>query len=90
MFRSMSDLSKHRETVTSKGLHTAIIYFYSPISEQVEERHIYADEYMECVEWLATVTARYQKNGFSFITYFNNQLRDVEGKLIFDSLNFGK
>lgn len=48
---SREDAKKLLEAVTSKGLFTAIVFYKSPITEQPEERHIYADDNSECINW---------------------------------------
>ena len=80
MFKSFSEFRQHKDTVTSKGLHTAIIYFRSPVTEEIEERHIYADEYTEVVEWLNNITTKYREANFTFITYLNNHIEEMNGK----------
>ena len=52
MFKSLAEVRNHKESIESKGLFTSIIYFLSPITGEIEERHIYADANVECVAWL--------------------------------------
>ncbi len=52
IFTTLEEIQAHKKSVESKGLFTSIIYFLSPITGEVEERHIYADDNAECVAWL--------------------------------------
>ena len=49
---TLEEIQAHKKSVESKGLFTSIIYFLSPITGEVEERHIYSDDNAECVAWL--------------------------------------
>ena len=80
MFKSFSELRQHKDKITSKGLHTAIIYFRSPIDGEIIERHIYADDYMEVSKWLDNITTKYREANFTFITYLDNHIQEMNGK----------
>jgi hypothetical protein len=49
---TIKEVQEHKNSIESKGLFTSIIYFLSPITGEVEERHVYADDNAECVAWL--------------------------------------
>ena len=52
ILKTLEEIKAHKKSVESKGLFSSIIYFLSPITGEVEERHIYADDNAECVAWL--------------------------------------
>lgn len=52
MFNTLKEVQTHKNSVESKRLFSSIIYFLSPVTGEVEERHIYADDNAECVAWL--------------------------------------
>lgn len=52
ILKTIEEVKEHKKSVESKGLFSSIIYFLSPITGEVEERHIYADDNAECVAWL--------------------------------------
>lgn len=62
------------ENVTSKGLYSVIVFYKSPITNTVEERHIYADASSEVWMIADTWKEKYTKLGFDFMIYVNNSL----------------
>lgn len=69
MFKSMKEVKKHKESVESKGLFTSIIYFLSPITGEVEERHIYADDNAEALSWLNHCHLFYKEKEIKYCAY---------------------
>lgn len=53
----------------SKGMHSCIIFFYSPIHEQIEERHIYADKYFEVDKLASEWNKEYRNLDLTFTIY---------------------
>lgn len=60
--------------ITSKGLYTVVVFFRSPITDKVEERHMYADANAEVWAVADTWKATYDKLGFNYIIYVNNSI----------------
>ena len=71
MFKTLEEVRTHKEAVESKGLFTSIIYFLSPITGEVEERHIYADDNAECVAWLEENHKFYKEKNIKHYGYNN-------------------
>ena len=70
------------EEINSKGLQSAVLVFYSPLSETVEERHIYADSFNEVSEWADSLNNKYMNSSIpAFIIYINNELRYQKNQL---------
>lgn len=70
------------EEINSKGLQSAVLVFYSPLSETVEERHIYADNFNEVFEWADSLNNKYMNSSIpAFIIYINNELRYHKNQL---------
>lgn len=70
------------EDINSKGLQSAVLVFYSPLSETVEERHIYADNFNEVFEWADSLNNKYMNSSIpAFIIYINNELRYHKNQL---------
>lgn len=70
------------EEINNKGLHSAVLVFYSPLSETVEERHIYADNFNEVFEWADNLNNKYMNSSIpAFIIYINNELRYHKNQL---------
>ena len=65
----------------SIGAHTATIFFYSPVTECIEERHMWSMDLMECILWLETVEAKYSKLGFSCRAYLDMDIHFEGGNL---------
>ena len=63
------------------GLYSAIVFWRSPLSDMIEERHIYADIEYECRFWLERMTEFYHNSGIPFAAYLNGGLNDSEGNL---------
>lgn len=63
------------------GLYSAIIFWKSPLSNRIEERHIYADIDYECRLWLERMTEFYRKSGIAYAAYINGGLYDSGGQL---------
>ena len=57
----------------------ALIFYYSPVSESVEERHIYADSYAEVSQWADERTREYNGLNFDFAVYINGGLQFANG-----------
>lgn len=70
------------EDINSKGLQSAVLVFYSPLSETIEERHIYADNFNEVFEWADSLNNKYINSSIpAFIIYINNELRYHKNQL---------
>ena len=70
------------EEINNKGLQSAVLLFYSPLSETVEERHIYADNFNEVFEWADSLNNKYMNSSIpAFIIYINNELRYHKNQL---------
>ena len=70
------------EEINSRGLQSAVLVFYSPLSETVEERHIYADNFNEVFEWADSLNNKYMNSSIpAFIIYINNELRYHKNQL---------
>ena len=70
------------EEINSKGLQSAVLVFYSPLSETIEERHIYADNFNEVFEWADSLNNKYMNSSIpAFIIYINNELRYHKNQL---------
>lgn len=70
------------EEINNKGLQSAVLVFYSPLSETVEERHIYADSFNELLEWADNLNNKYMNSNIpAFIIYINNELRYHKNQL---------
>lgn len=57
----------------------ALIFYYSPVSEIVEERHIYADDYAEIHKWANERAKEYCELNFDFALYVNGGLQFASG-----------
>lgn len=71
---TLKEVQEHKNSVESKGLFTSIIYFLSPITGEVEERHIYADDNTECVGWLEENHKFYTEMNIKHYGYNNGAL----------------
>ena len=70
------------EEINNKGLQSAVLVFYSPLSETIEERHIYADNFNEVFEWADSLNNKYMNSSIpAFIIYINNELRYHKNQL---------
>jgi len=70
------------EEINNNGLQSAVLVFYSPLSETVEERHIYADNFNEVFEWADSLNNKYMNSNIpAFIIYINNELRYHKNQL---------
>lgn len=67
-------LIKKQEEVFSKGLHAAMVCFRSPATGILEERHIYADEYMEIDQWTRQMEKAYMTMKAPFAIWINNHI----------------
>ena len=74
MFKTLKEIQAHKKSVESKKLFTSIIYFLSPITGEVEERHIYADDNAECVAWLEENHKFYTDKKIKHYGYNNSAL----------------
>lgn len=66
----------------SKDKHMSfVIFFRSPLTDEVEERHVFADVEWEGKVWLNLVTEYYFNAKIPFATYVNGQYYAGEGSL---------
>lgn len=63
------------------GVYSAIVFFKSPWSNIIEERHIYADVDYESKLWLQRMIEFYHNSGIAFAAYANGALEQSEGNL---------
>ena len=71
------DRAQAKETlqaVSSKGLFSAIIFFECVVTGDADERHMYADDNCECINWLGTQIPNYEKYNRPYIAYLNGKL----------------
>lgn len=71
ILKTLEEIKKHKQSIESKSLFTAIIYFLSPITGEVEERHMYADDNAECVSWLQETCNFYRSKNIKHYGYNN-------------------
>lgn len=76
------ELLAKMDKVFSKGLHAALVAYRSPVSNSIEVRTIYSDEYMEVKAWADYVIKNYVKLDFDFIMWINNHIEFIQGTLI--------
>lgn len=74
MFNTLKEIQIRKESIESKSLFTSIIYFLSPITGELEERHIYADDNAECIAWLEENSKFYTEKKIKHYGY-NNSVR---------------
>ena len=79
--KTIAEIREHKEKITSKGLQTAIIYFMSPILNEVEERHIYADDINELRAWLNENLFEMKRRDIEYMTYLNSFLEYKNGDI---------
>ena len=79
--KTIAEIREHKENITSKGLQTAIIYFMSPILNEVEERHIYADDINELRAWLNENLFEMKKRDIEYMAYLNSFLEYKNGDI---------
>lgn len=74
------------ENINSKGLYTALIVFLSPVSDKIEERHIYADANMECIHWCETTMEGLKAYNIPCVSYLNGEINKTykQEKIDFD------
>ena len=79
--KTIEEIRKHKEEITSKGLQTAIIYFMSPILNEVEEKHIYADDINELRIWLDENVFEMKNRNIEYMAYLNSFLEYKNGDI---------
>lgn len=79
MFTSIEEMQIHLDTLKKKDLQFAVIYFISPITNKVEERHIYADDIVELYAWSRDLAEFYTSLTVDFIGYINDTLEYSNG-----------
>ena len=67
------------ENLRGSKYKNACIFYFSPVSNGVEERHIYADSYAEVSQWADERTREYNGLNFDFGTYINGGLQFANG-----------
>ena len=60
------------DTITSKGLLTGLIFYVSPLTGEIEERHIYADSQLEVEFWAGRMMDTYADA--PYMIYVNRHL----------------
>lgn len=71
----------------SIGAHTAVIFFYSPVSEFIEERHMWASDANECNAWLNQCTAAYTELNFNYAAYLDEAIQTVNWSVVSNDAN---
>lgn len=69
------------ERAATCNLHYAVILFYSPVSDTIEERYIFSDERHECDRWLSDNANTYDKFDFDYKGYVDDQLKRDNGDI---------
>ena len=69
VLKTLKEVQEHKKSVESKVLFSSIIYFLSPITGEVEERHIYADDNAECIAWLEENSKLYKEKKIKHYGY---------------------
>jgi len=59
------------ENVSHKGLYSVLIFYKSPITNEIEERHMYADANAECIQIAEKWLAEYCNLDIPCIIYLN-------------------
>lgn len=70
------------ERTFSKGLHAAIIAFRNPITETLEARTMYSDEFCEVRLWVDHNLKVYKELKLPYAVWVNDCLEDSCGELI--------
>lgn len=68
--------------VFSKGLDAAMIVFRSPLTDKLEERHIYSDVYFEANVWAKNMEDQYRRLGVDFAVWVNNHCTADSGTIL--------
>ncbi len=79
MITSAEEMQIHLDSLKKKNLQFAVIYFISPITNKVEERHIYADDIVELYTWSRDLAEFYTSLTVDFIVYVNDTLEYRNG-----------
>lgn len=58
-------------------LHWAIIFFFSPIANRLESRHILSENYTEVLYWLEDLEKQYRVKEIPFISYIDYGLHTI-------------
>lgn len=58
-----------------------VIFFRSPLTDEVEERHIFADQQWEGQTWLNSISEFYFNSKIPFAAYINGHYYVGEGQL---------
>ena len=68
----------------SKDKHMSfVIFFRSPLTDEVEERHVFADVEWEGRIWVDIVTKIYKENNIPYAVYMKGEHVDGQGNLFF-------
>lgn len=62
-----------------EGLHSAVIFHYDPLTEQLEVRAIYTKDRNEAYQWLTENSKLYNQMGVDFKSYLNGVLEWDQG-----------
>lgn len=74
------------DNIFSKGLNAALVVYRSPITDTLEERHIYADDYREVLMWAEEKNELYLNDyKLDFAIWINNSIRFSHGELVRES-----
>jgi hypothetical protein len=80
------ELIKVMDSVFGKGLNAALVAFRSPITNTLEERHIYADDCYEARLWADDKVDFYLNDAkLDFAVWINRHLIVSQGQLIIDT-----
>ena len=71
ILRTLEEIKKHKASIESKSLFSSVLYFLSPITGEVEERHMYADDNAECIAWLEETCLFYKNKNIKHYGYNN-------------------
>ncbi len=73
------------ERTFSKGLHAAIIAFRNPLTETIEARTMYSDEFCEVRLWVDHNLSVYKELKLPYAVWVNDCLEDSWGELILET-----
>ena len=72
------------EMVFGRGLHAAVIVFRSSLTDKLEERHIYADDFMEIDLWVTEISKHYSSLNVPFVIWVNNHIEIANVTTLFN------
>lgn len=68
--------------------HSAIIFFRDPITDTVEERHMWASSIMELEIWLNYTLPNYKAHDISYVAYIDGGIAYLDGDFCVNGILF--